>query len=367
MLRAGFIGFGRMGITHFSILNSHPEVRIEAVCDASATMLNILKSYVPVKTYTNAQEMLDSEKLDFVVVSTPSDSHGALVLDAVKRNLHVFAEKPFVLSIEEGEKILTQLHEKTVVNQVGYVNRFNEVFEGVKNLLEAGTIGEIKSFSSEMYAATVLKETKGSWRSSKKTGGGCLYEIGSHCIDLGVYLLGKPDRVAGSIMQSVYSRDVDDIVTSTLIYNGRFAGTVHVNWSDEAYRKPTNIIRIFGSKGKIVADKHAYRIYLKKDRPDLGFHSGWNTRYVTEFAKSVRFYLRGNEFTRQLDYFVENILSGAKNNRSSFSEAMKTDIVMDEIIRDSSALSSSTFANSTQQAVPTTAHKKKSLFQKIIS
>jgi predicted dehydrogenase len=173
-----------------------------------------------------------------------------------------------------------------------------------------------------------------------------------------VYLLGKPDRVAGSVMQAVYSRDVDDIVTSTLTFDGRFSGTIHMNWSDEAYRKPTNIIRVFGTKGKIFADKHAYRIYLKEDRADIGFHRGWNTHYVTEFAKSVRFYLRGNEFTRQLDHFVETILAGANNNRSSFNDAIKTDIVMDEIIRDSSALSVPTIANGTSQTVPATAPKK---------
>ena len=366
MLKAGFIGFGRMGITHFSILNTHPEVRIEAVCDASKAIMSIMKSYGSVKTYSNAQEMLDAERLDFVVISTPSESHGALVLNAVKRNLHVFVEKPFVLSVEEGKNILSHLRGKTLVNQVGYVNRFNEVFEEVKSLLESGAIGEIRSFNSEMYAPIVLKETRGGWRSSKKTGGGCLYEIGSHCIDLVVYFLGKPDRVAGSVLQSIYSFDVEDVVTSTLIYDDRFAGTVHMNWSDEAYRKPTNIIRVFGTKGKIVADKHSYRIFLKEDRPDRGFHSGWNTRYVTEFAKSVRFYLRGNEFTRQLDHFVETILSGTNNNRSSFSEAIKTDMVMDEIIRDSSTHSVSTLTKVMSKAAPATREKRKSLIGKFL-
>ena len=45
-----------------------------------------------------------------------------------------------------------------------------------------------------------------------------------------------------------------------------------VNWSDETYRKPTNVVKIFGTKGKIVADKHAYKIFLKDADQEKGFH-----------------------------------------------------------------------------------------------
>ena len=75
MLRAGFIGFGRMGVTHYSLLNTHPSVKIAAVCDQSNTMMNILKKYVDIKTFSDYRRMIDEANLDFVVISTPSDSH----------------------------------------------------------------------------------------------------------------------------------------------------------------------------------------------------------------------------------------------------------------------------------------------------
>jgi len=334
MLRAGFIGFGRMGITHFSILNSHPSVKIAAVCDQSSTMLNILKKYVDVEIYSDYKKMINNTELDFVVISTPSDSHSEIINYAIKKNLHIFTEKPFAMTSTDGQKSLDYLKGKHLINQVGYVNRFNEVFMEVRKLLDAGVIGKIKNFSCEMYGATVLKDTGSSWRAKKKTGGGCMYEFASHCIDLAVYLLGKPDKVVGSIMQSIYSSNVEDLVNSNFIYNNGCTGNIMVNWSDETYRKPTNIVTIFGTKGKIIADKHAYKIYLKKPDPDNGFNDGWNTRYITDFAKSVRFYVRGNEFTRQLDYFIDCIEEGRKDNISSFADALKTDIIMEEITQD---------------------------------
>ncbi|MDD2388640.1 MAG: Gfo/Idh/MocA family oxidoreductase [Desulfobacterales bacterium] len=336
MLRAGFIGFGRMGITHYSILNSHPSVDVIAVCDQSTTMLSILKKYVNVMTFTDYREMIEKSSLDFVIISTPPDSHAQIVQFALENNLHVFVEKPFTLSVAEGQNILSDFKFRSLIHQVGYVNRFNEVFIEVKKLVDEGVIGDVSNCYSEMYGATVVKDSKSGWRGHRKTGGGCLYDFASHCIDLAVYLLGQPEKVAGSVMQSIYSSGSEDLVSSTLIYENGCTVEIMTNWSDESFRKPTNILTVFGTKGKIVADKHAYKIFLKEADPEHKLDKGWNTAYLPDLAQSVRLYVRGNEFTRQLDYFVGRIRNETIGNIAGFDEAFKTDIVMEQIALDAS-------------------------------
>jgi len=316
-------------------------------------MLNILKKYLDIGIYSDYRKMIEKEALDFVIVSTPTDSHSEIIKVAIDNNLHTFVEKPFAMTVSEGREVLVNLEGKGLVNQVGYVNRFNEVFMQVKKLLDAGTIGGVKNFSSEMYGATVLKDSKGSWRGKRKMGGGCMYEFASHCIDLVVYFLGLPDKVGGSVVQSIFSSDVEDLVSSTLIYNNGCSGTIMVNWSDETYRKPTNILKIFGTKGKIIANKHSYKIFLKEANQKNGFNQGWNTRYITDIAKSVRFYVRGNEFTRQLDHFVDCIEEGRTDNICSFSQAYKTDVIMEKITQDA-ALSQNSDCSDLQPLPQTT-------------
>jgi len=172
MLRGGFIGFGRMGITHFSILNSNPSVETVAVCDQSRSMLSTMKKYIDIDIYTDYRKMVAASDLDFVVISTPSDSHSEIINFALDKNLHIFTEKPFAMHTKEGMDSLSRLDGKNLVNQVGYVNRFNEVFLKTKKLIEEGVIGEIKSYTSEMYGATVLKDSKSGWRGKKASGGG---------------------------------------------------------------------------------------------------------------------------------------------------------------------------------------------------
>jgi predicted dehydrogenase len=334
MIKAGFIGFGRMGITHFSMLNTHPKVKIMAVCDQSSTMLKVLNKYVDVKCYKNYKKMLDEIKLDCVLISTPGDSHAEIIMSCIRKGIHVFVEKPFTMTSSEGREIVDEIAEKPIVNQVGYVNRFNEVFMEVKRLIDDGIIGKVVNFSGEMHGATVLKDSKSSWRGKKSAGGGCLFEFASHCIDLVIYLFDKPDTAAGSIMQSIYSSEVEDLVSASFLYKNGCSGSIFVNWSDETYRKPTNIIKILGTHGKIIADKHAFKIYLKEKDTRHGFDQGWNTRYITDFGKPARFYLRGNEFTNQLDCFIDCIDKGEQSNIASFAEALKTDIIMDAITQD---------------------------------
>ena len=339
MLNAGYIGLGRMGITHFSILNRHPKVKNAAVCDQSQTMLKILHKYTGVSIYPDHHQMIREADLDFVVISTPSASHAAIIMDALNNDLHVFSEKPLAMNPEEGGAILELAVGKNLSQQVGYVNRFNEVFMEVKELLDAEVLGEVKHFSSEMYGATLVKDAKSNWRGKRKMGGGCMYEFASHCIDIALYLFGKPDRVRGSVLQSIFSADVEDLVESTFVYDRGCVGSISVNWSDESYRKPKNIIKIFGKKGRIVADKHSYKIFLKNEDMARGFHKGWNTRYITDLAKPVRFYVRGNEFTRQLDYFVDSIIEGRSENISGFREAHNTDFFMDQITKNAAGVS----------------------------
>ena len=191
-------------------------------------------------------------------------------------------------------------------------------------------------------------------------------EIGSHCIDLAVYLLDRPDRAVGSVIQSIYSSEVEDLVSSTFIYNKGFSGTVMVNWSDETYRKPANIVTVFGTGGKIIADKHAYKIYLKEANSERGFDKGWNTRYITDFAQSVRFYVRGNEFTRQLDYFIDCIEGKHTENMASFAEGLKTDIIMEEITKDAARSFAQSNAASGSATMLHRAGEKQSIWRRLV-
>lgn len=331
-LKLGVVGFGRMGITHYSILNSFPNVKLNAVADTNSIVLSMLKKYIEgIQTFKDYTQLIDKAEPDALIVSTPPNLHYDILKLALVKGIHVFVEKPYTVSFGEANELASRFRDNKLVNQVGYVNRFNDVFLTVKEHLLSGIIGEPITFKSEMYSGTITRPDKGDgWRGERTTGGGVVYEMAAHAIDLVVYLFGKPKEVKGTKMTKVYSQKANDIVSSTLVYQGGMYGTLNVNWSDESYRKPTNKIEIFGSKGKILADQHSLKVYLKEENSEKGYRKGWNTVYITDIFRQVPFYVRGNEFTRQLRHFVSCIENNNFNTLSSFSDAAITQWVINE-------------------------------------
>ena len=218
MLRGAVVGFGRMGLTHFSILNNHPEVKFVAVCDSSSFILQNVAKHMHLATFTDHRKMFGSTELDFAIIATPTALHADAVDNAIEKGFHVFVEKPFCLNPNQGQRLLDMVKGKNLVHQVGYVIRFNDVIMEVKKLLASKVIGDLLIFKMEMNGPTVLHDVKSGWRSKKTEGGGCLYDFASHSIDLINYLIGQPDDIVGSILQSIHSVGIEDAVDSDEIF-----------------------------------------------------------------------------------------------------------------------------------------------------
>lgn len=334
MIRIGIIGLGKMGISHHAIINTHPDVKLVAVCDASGYILDVLRKYTEVLCFNDYRKMIDECALDSVIIATPSRSHGEIIRHALKHNLHVFVEKPFSMNVDEGRDLTELAEKKNLVNQVGYHHRFIHTFSETKRLLDLGIVGNIYNFRVEAYGPVVLRPQGFTWRSISTEGGGCLYDYASHAIDLVNYIIGPPSGIGGTVLNKIYSKHVEDEVYATLYYADGKSGHLAANWSDETYRKMSTRISIWGKNGKLVADRQECQIYLREMKDGTELTKGWNVRYTTELTKPVWFYLRGEEYSAQLDHFVQCIKDRNLKNIISFRSALETDMVIDMLLKD---------------------------------
>lgn len=113
------------------------------------------------------------------------------------------------------------------------------------------------------------------------------------------------------------------------------SGVLSINWSDETYRKMSTSLTLIGKKGKIICDATEIKIYLKEANPKEKLDKGWTIRYITEFAIPVKFYLRGEEYSAQIDNFIDCIVKKKQTEINSFDQALYTDRVIELIIADS--------------------------------
>jgi scyllo-inositol 2-dehydrogenase (NADP+) len=327
-IRIGMVGLGKMGLSHHAIVNAHPGIKVAAACDTTTYLTDVLAKYSGLKCYADLDRMLAEEQLDAVVVSTPSKLHAGMVEKALQRGLHVFCEKPFVLNVADGERLVALAEEKGLVNQVGYHYRFVGAFQEAARIARSGALGEIHHVRAEAYGPVVLRAKGGTWRSAKSEGGGALYDYACHAIDALNFMVGPPQSVSGVMLGTVFSRDVDDEVYCTLHYPNGASGQLAVNWSDESFRKMSTKISIWGKNGRINVDRQECQVYLREPHAALpGVSKGWTVRYTTDLTQEVWFYLRGEEYSAQIDYFVQSIRQNRRDGQSTFRSALETDRV----------------------------------------
>jgi predicted dehydrogenase len=325
MIRVGIIGIGKMGISHLAILGAHPDVEVVGVCDTSKMMVEAIEKYSGFPCFTDHIKMLETAKPNAVFVAVPTKFHAKIVEDLIRRDIHVFTEKPFCLNPEEGIILVTMAKQKSLINQVGYHNKFVGTFQEVKKIIDSGCLGEIYHFHGQANGPVVVKAKQDTWRSKPEDGGGCLMDYASHVIDLVNYMLAPVISVKASILKSVFSKDVDDAVYAMLELSNKVTGLLTVNWSDDTIRKMSTSITINAKKGKLISDANELKVFFKDDNCPEGYSKGWNIKYVTDLTKEVAFYLRGEEYSAQIDYFIKAVQGKVPNNINHFESAWLTD------------------------------------------
>ena len=335
MVKVLVVGLGKMGISHLSMVRALCGVEVVGVVDANAYLLGVLRKYTGVATYGTLDRALEEAAPDAAIVATPSRLHAPMVRQLLDCGIAVFCEKPMTLSAAESDELAELAAERGLVTQVGYHNRFVGTFTEVRRLLDLEAIGSVTHGLAEAYGPVVLKPATGTWRSKRTEGGGCLYDYAAHVLNLVNWYLGQPCAVGGTTMTSVFSRETDDQVASTLTLPGGGSIALSVNWSDESVRKMTTRITLWGTGGRIFADRQEIQVYLRDGTPPPdGYQPGWNVKYTTELTPAESFYLRGEEYTAQLEHFVTRVRTGTLEGINTFASAAETDRLIEWLRRD---------------------------------
>ena len=325
MLKIALIGAGKMGLSHLAILGGYADADIVGVCDTSKMVTDFLTKRGKFNCFSDYNKMITEVKPDAVVVAVPTKFHYSIIKDLLQKNIHVFAEKPFCLNYDQSQELVQLAAKNKVVNQVGYHNKFIGTFKEVKRIADSGALGDIYHFIGESYGPVVLKKKADTWRSDPAEGGGCLLDYASHVIDLVNTILSPVKAAKGTLLKSIYSGKVEDAVYSLLELESGQTGLLSVNWSDDTYRKMSTSVTLVGTNGKLISDANELKVYFKDDTTLQGYSKGWNIKYITELEDGVDFYLRGEEFSAQLDYFVKAAQGKVPNTINNFASAANTD------------------------------------------
>ncbi len=234
--RVGVIGAGGISqVAHIPNLLAEPTVNLVALCDSEPGRAATLADRFGIPSwYDLPEKMFRSEKMDCVVIATPTISHLPLCQLALESGAGVMVEKPFARNADEARRIVEIVKQTGQILMVGMNHRFRDDTDHLKNLLDNGELGEIISVHAGWLKRIGVWGRPYWFTDPKLSGGGVMLDLGIQMIDLVSYLLGFPPVVeaVGGTSQKMLDLQVEDSATAFIRFTNEVTFTLEVSWAN---------------------------------------------------------------------------------------------------------------------------------------
>ncbi len=273
-MKIGILGFGGMGKTHaYSIANLKYfysplgfDAEVKGICTRNVSRAEALCAQYGVgKAYANEDEMIADPEIDVIDICTPNIAHYDTLKKAIAAGKHIYCEKPLCTTAAEAAEIARLAKEKGIVNAVVFNTRFLLPVIRAKELVEAGKIGDVLSFRGAfLHSSSADPNKPAGWKQNKDIcGGGVLFDLGSHIIDLIYYLCGEFEAVSGMSQIAYKTRagmdgttwetNADEAFYMTARLKSGACGTISVGKIMHG-TNDDHSFEIYGTKGSIKFD-----------------------------------------------------------------------------------------------------------------
>jgi len=216
-LQTGIIGCGGIANQkHFPVLKKNSElVELVAFCDIirdRAADAAAKYGSPDAKVYESYKELLADDAIDIVYILTPNVSHCQITLDAFAADKHVLCEKPMAATYEDAQKMMEAYKKSEKKFTIGYQNRFRNDVQDAYHACSAGALGDIY-FAKAHAVRRRAVPTWGVFMDKKQQGGGPLIDIGTHALDITLWLMNnyKPKSVTGSVFYKMGDKTAGNV------------------------------------------------------------------------------------------------------------------------------------------------------------
>ena len=181
----GIVGPGWAGVEHIKAYQNNDNVEIVALCgrDEARTRARMEENDLDCAIYTDYEEMLKRDDLNIVSICTPNNLHAEEAVMAAQAGKHILLEKPMALNLEELKKVRDAVREAGIKSVVGFVLRWNPLYETIKPLIEDDAIGRIFLGEIDYFHGMGPWYKQFEWNVKKSIGGSSLLSAGCHAID----------------------------------------------------------------------------------------------------------------------------------------------------------------------------------------
>ncbi|MFV0528120.1 MAG: Gfo/Idh/MocA family protein [Lachnospiraceae bacterium] len=333
-LKYGMVGGGAgafIGAVHRKAIALEETAVIAAGCFSSNAEKNRecadFYEIEPERCYDSYQAMASGEKgrddkIDFVSIVTPNNTHYEISKAFLEAGIHVMCEKPLCFTVQEAEELTALAQEKNLLFGVMYTYSGYPMVKLAKDMMEQGAIGKLLNINAEYFQDWLIDEVGGEgetttkmsvWRTDpQKTGiSNCVGDIGTHIENTVSYITGyHPQKVLAVL--DTYGMELELNANILLEFDNNVHGVFSCSQVCVGHLNGL-VIRMFGTEGAIewAQEDPNYLKVTKKGQPDQIYHRG--TGYITGRAAELNHIPSGHP---------EGLVFAVANHYHAFIEAI---------------------------------------------
>ena len=238
------------------------------------------------RVWSTLDEALTDPAVEAVYVATPVFLHAPQTIQSLRAGKHVLCEKPMAMNEAEARSMVQAAEKSQRTLGFAYYRRSYPKVQRAKQLLAAGVIG--KPVLAELTSHGWFDEEEGrrSWLiDPAQSGGGPLYDVASHRIDVLNFFFGTPLRVSAHLSNAVHDYAVEDNATVMIEYAGGVRGIVDVRWHSMVKRDEC---RIRGTEGEMeLSPLNGPELIYPGGRENLPPHSNLHYPMIENYVDAV--------------------------------------------------------------------------------
>jgi predicted dehydrogenase len=241
MVNLGIIGCGHWGINLIRNFLQTDKCTLRTVCESSSERRDYVKElYEDVNIISDHRDLLEDNKIDAVVISTPPSSHYDIAKSFLLAGKHTFVEKPLSLNYANACELVELADSKKRVLMAGHTVIYNDAIKMVKDIINSGEIGEIYYiYASRLNLGKVKSDINVMWN------------LAPHDVSVILYLLERKPISVSAKGLSYIQNNIDDVVYLNITFEDNINAQIHLSWLDPSKKREITIV---GSKKMLVYD-----------------------------------------------------------------------------------------------------------------
>ena len=322
--KVGIIGFGKMGQLRLEVIKKLDIFEVVSIYDPYSTKKNRL--------FVNSlDDLIDNKNIEIIFICTPNYLNKKLTIESLKKEKHVFCEKPPGLNAKDIEDVIIAENKYKKTLMYGFNHRHHDSIQKIKQIVDKKEFGRILWMRGR-YGKSVETDFYKNWRSKKEySGGGILIDQGIHMLDIFLYLAGDFDKIQAAVSNLYWDLDIEDNVFAVLQNSkNKIAASLH---STMTQWRNLFSLEVFFEKGYVVLNglNTSSKSY-GEEVLNIAKNRSLAPAAIWEEEENIHFKI-DNSWKKEIIEFNKSIIKNTKPIIGNSLEALQLMKVIDEIYK----------------------------------